>query len=413
MDLNQSISNLLQADEFINNQDVIKHAIATLNLSPTYPIILVAGTNGKGSTCAYLTTILSLAGYNVGTFTSPHLFEYNERICINNIPIDDDSLGKVLKQVINSCPENPGLFKAFTLASHLYFIQKKIDIAIIEVGVGGLNDVTNLFEPTISVITTIALDHCKILGNTLEQIGRQKAGIFRKNKPAFIGMKNPPQSVTQYAKEINTPLQIIGTDFSYTRHELSFDVLCKNGKYFSLPYPAMRGLEQLENASLAICVLDELKTNFPLSLSIIKTGLLQTSLPGRLSILPGQPQIVLDVAHNPEAVSKLLKNMLKLPFVKHNYAVFGIANDKDANAVIALAKKSFSKWFIAPINSKRGMDNETLIQIMHNHKIDKNQITTNRTISEALALAKSISTNDDRIVCFGSFLVVEEAYKCN
>lgn len=413
MDLNQQISYLLTADEFSDNLSMIRQAISLLNLSPTYPIVLVAGTNGKGSTCAYLTTILTIAGYKVGTFTSPHLFEYNERICINNRPIDNDSLSLALQQVISKCSKNPGFFKAFTLAAHLYFMQQKIDIAIIEVGVGGLNDVTNLFEPAVSAITTIAYDHCKILGNTLEQIGIQKAGVFRQNQPAFIGMKNPPQSVIDYAKKINTPLQILGTDFTYTRHELSFDVQCNHGKYFSLPYPALRGMEQLANASLAISILAELKLNFPVSLSAIKTGLLQTRLPGRLSILPGQPQIVLDVAHNEEAVSQMLKNMLKLPFVKHNYAVFGIANDKDVSAVIALAKNHFSKWFIAPISSKRSINNDTLTQIMQDNKIDKNQIISCETIGRAVKHAKSISTNDDRIVCFGSFLVVEEAYKCN
>jgi len=413
MDLNQQISYLLTADEFSDNLSVIRQTISSLKLSPTYPVVLVAGTNGKGSTCAYLTTILTIAGYKVGTFTSPHLFEYNERICINNQPIDNDSLSLALQQIISKCPENPGFFKAFTLAAHLYFIQQKIDIAIIEVGVGGLNDVTNLFDPTISAITTIAYDHCKILGNTLEQIGTQKAGIFRPYKPAFIGMKNPPQSVADYAKKINAPLQVSGIDFTYTRHELSFDVRCKNGAYFSLPHPALRGMEQLANASLAISILDELKSNFPVSLSAIKTGLLQTRLPGRLSILPGQPQIILDVAHNEEAVSQMLKNMLKLPFVKHNYAVFGIANDKDVLAVITLAKDHFSKWFIAPISSKRSINNDKLSQMMQDSKIDKNQIISCETIGSAVKHAKSISTNDDRIVCFGSFLVVEEAYKCN
>jgi dihydrofolate synthase/folylpolyglutamate synthase len=413
MDLNQQISYLLTSDEFADNLSMAKQAISVLNLSPTYPIVLVAGTNGKGSTCAYLTTILTIAGYKVGTFTSPHLFEYNERICINNQPIDNDNLSLALQQVINACPGNIGLFKAFTLSAHLHFIQQKIDIAIIEVGIGGLNDATNLFEPTISVITTIAYDHCKILGNTLELIGAQKAGIFRPYKPAFIGMKNPPESVIDYAKKINAPLQILGIDFAYTRHELSFDVHCKDSKYFSLPYPALRGMEQLANASLAISVLNELKSDFPISLSAIKTGLLQTKLPGRLSILPGQPQIILDVAHNAEAVAQMLKNMLKLPFVKHNYAVFGIANDKDIAAVTRLAKDHFSKWFIAPINSKRSINNDALTRIMQDNKIDKSQIISCKTISAAVKHAKSISTNNDRIVCFGSFLVVEEAYKCN
>ncbi|MCC2624951.1 MAG: hypothetical protein K0R14_824 [Burkholderiales bacterium] len=415
MDLNQQLSYLLKlnTNEFSDNLVALKQTISNLDLFPTYPTILVAGTNGKGSTCAYLSTILTLAGYRVGTFTSPHIFNYNERICINNQAIDNNSLTEVLQQVIDTCPINPGLFKAFTLCAHLYFIQQKVDIAVIEVGIGGLNDATNLFDPTISVITSISHDHSQILGNTLEEIGKQKAGIFRKNTPAFIGMQNPPQSVIKYAGEINANLQILGTDFSYTKHELSFDVYSRSDKYFGLPYPALRGMEQISNATLAICVLAELKPGFPVPLSSIKTGLLQVKLPGRLSILPGLPQIILDVAHNEEAVSQMLKNMLKLPFVKHNYAVFGMASDKDIPAVIALAKEQFNQWFIAPINSKRSINNDELIQIMQNNGIAKNRILAFETISKALTHAKSISRNDDRIVCFGSFLVVEEAYRCN
>jgi dihydrofolate synthase/folylpolyglutamate synthase len=413
MDLNQQLSYLLNTNEFSDNLSALKATISKINIVPAYPIILVAGTNGKGSTCAYLTTILTNAGYNVGTFTSPHVFEYNERICINNQPIDNASLNLVLQQVIDTCQVNPGLFKAFTLGAHLYFIQQKIDIAVIEVGIGGLNDATNLFDPTISVITTISHDHKQILGNTGDEIGKQKAGIFRKNVPAFIGMQNPPQSVIQYAREINTPLQILGTDFSYVKHELSFDVYAQHNKYFGLPYPALRGMEQISNASLAICVLSELKSRFPVPLSSIKTGLLQIKLPGRLSILPGQPQIILDVAHNEEAVSHLLKNMLKLPFALHNYAVFGIAGDKDIPAIVAKAQAHFNQWFIAPIKSKRSIDNNKLIQIMQDNGIDKNNITAFETINKALTHAKSISRNDDRIICFGSFLVVEEAYRCN
>lgn len=413
MDLNQQISYLLSVSEFAQNTASLKQIIKKLNISPEYPIIIIGGTNGKGSTCAYLTTILTLAGYKVGTFTSPHMFSYNERICINNKPIGNHDLNLVLEYILTNTLVNFGIFKTFTLAAHLHFIQQRVDIAIIEVGIGGLHDPTNLFEPTISAITTVDLDHCQVLGNTLELIGLQKAGIFRPNKPAFVGMKNPPQSIPQYAKQINSPLQTLGTDFGYIRHELSYDFWGKNSKYYGLPLPALRGYEQLENASLAIAILSELKSYFPLPLSAIKTGMLQTTLPGRLTLLPGQPQIVLDVAHNPQAVSNMLQNMLKLPFAKHNYAVFGISGDKDVAAIITLAKEYFSKWFIAPVNTSRSINIGMLAQIMHNSGIDKNQIISHETISAAFIKAKSISSIDDRIVCFGSFLVVEEAYKCN
>lgn len=413
MGLNQQIDYLLSSHEFASNLPILQQIISQLNLSPGYPIILVGGTNGKGSTCAYLTTVLTIAGYRVGTFTSPHMFSYNERICINNQPISDNDLNHVLNHVISAAVENIGLFKTFTMAAHLHFMQQKVDIAVFEVGIGGLNDATNLFEPTISAITNVSLDHCQVLGDTLELIGIQKAGIFRSNKPAFIGMKNPPQSVIEYARKINSELQILAMDFGYICHEFSFDFWGRTGKYYSLPHPGLRGKEQLDNAALATAILAELKTRFPLSLSSIKTGILQTKLPGRLSILPGQPQIILDVAHNLEAVSNMLQNMLKLPFAKHNYAVFGIASDKDVSGIIRLAKEHFTQWLIAPINSKRCINNDTLAQIMQDNGVDKNQIISHKTIESALINARCISTIEDRIVCFGSFLVVEEAYKCN
>jgi dihydrofolate synthase/folylpolyglutamate synthase len=172
-------------------------------------------------------------------------------------------------------------------------------------------------------------------------------------------------------------------------------------------------MEQLANVSVALAALNELKPDFPLALSSIKSAMLQIRLPGRFTIAPGQPQIILDVAHNPQAVSHMLVNMLKLPFAKYSYAVFGIANDKDISAIIQLTKKHFDRWFIAPINSTRKIDNEKLAKIMQDAGIDKSLIVANATINDAFVKAKSISTNNDRIVCFGSFLVVEEAYKCN
>ncbi len=232
MELNNLISKLLQNP--VNNNIDITKLIKILNIKPTYPIILVGGTNGKGSVCAYLTTILTIAGFNVGTFTSPHVFNYNERICINNKPIDNETLENTLSEII-SHTDGIGLFKTFTLVAHKIFIKHKIDIAIIEVGIGGLNDITNLFEPTISAVTNVDFDHMDILGDTIDAIGYQKSGIYRQNKLAFFGGDNPPLSLINNAKAIGANLQIFGTDFGVNRHELSFDVWCKDKTFYSLP----------------------------------------------------------------------------------------------------------------------------------------------------------------------------------
>lgn len=406
----QLINYLLQIHEFEVGFDLIQNLSHKLGISPDYPIILVGGTNGKGSTCAYLTTILVLAGYKVGSFTSPHVLSYNERISINNKPISDIELEETLNIVVNQSDKNLGIFKSFALSAYLIFQQQKVDIAIIEVGVGGRSDITNMFEPTISAITCVDFDHCHILGYSLSKIGLEKAGIFRSGKSSFFGSMAIPESVIEYAKSINTSLEILGKDFGYTMHNDSFDVWCNEKTFYSLPFPALRGNEQLQNVALSLAILTKLRNKFPLSLSHIKTGLLQVNLLGRFQIIPGNPQIILDVAHNPQAVSKMLTNMVKLPYAKKNFAVFGVAKDKDVDTIIEICKDSFLKWFIAPIGSMRSMQMKQVINIMENHGIKGTQIHQYETIKSAYISAKSEAMLEDRIICFGSFLVVEECY---
>jgi dihydrofolate synthase/folylpolyglutamate synthase len=407
MELNNLIAKLLQYP-IINDDIDITNLIKKLNIAPTYPIILVGGTNGKGSVCAYLTTILTIAGFNVGTFTSPHVFNYNERICINNKPIDDETLGSTISEII-SHTDSIGLFKTFTLAAHKIFIKHNIDIAIIEVGIGGLNDITNLFEPTISAVTNVDFDHMDILGDTIDAIGYQKSGIYRHNKSAFFGSDNPPSSLINNAKAIGANLQIFGTNFGVNRHELSFDVWCKDKTFYSLPYPSLRGDTQANNVALSLSILHELKNSFPISSGMIKTGLLKTTLIGRFQVLPGSPQIILDVAHNPHSVTTMLSNMLKLPFAPQNVAVFGIAKDKDAVEVIKLCADKFDKWFIAKTNTARAMDTNSIAKILIDQGINSQKIIECDSI--AIAYQNASQIENARIICFGSFLVVEEAYK--
>lgn len=420
--LDQLINHLVQADSSVAGLDEANICINGLNLHPSYPIILVGGTNGKGSVCAYLSTILSTAGYRVGSFTSPHIFNYNERICLNTVPIDDATLSQALQQIINFCqtqctpPINLGIFKAFTLAAHLIFIQQKIDIAIIEVGIGGKQDVTNLFEPTISVITNIALDHCELLGDTLEKIGLEKAGIFRPSKYSFFGSANPPHTLINYAQQIGTRLEQFGVDFGLSKNnenELSFDVWCADKKYYSLPYPQLRGEAQPRNVATSLAVLSKLSHQFPVSIGTIKSALLNTQLIGRFQVMPGYPQIILDVAHNPHAVMNMLQNMVKLPMAKQTIAVFGIAKDKDAEQVLQLCHNRFDKWCIAKIRGDRGLSAVTIMDILKHHHVAEQNIIKCDSISGALNAAYQIAAQDttSRIICFGSFLVVEEAYQ--
>lgn len=403
------ISHLLDSNNFNASLLDVKHVIHKLELKPSYPIILVAGTNGKGSCCAYLSTILTNSGYHVGTFTSPHVFDYNERIAINNKPINDDTLCSILQTVIDASKINLGIFKTFTLAAHLLFIQQKVDIAIIEVGIGGAEDATNLFEPSISAITTVALDHCDLLGDTVEAIGLQKAHIYRPYKPAFFGSKQIPQSILDYAKQIQAPLELIGRDFSYIKQPLSWNFQHTEQNLYSLPYPSLRGIEQLDNASLALAILTKLRQKFPVGAAQIKAGLLQTSLIGRFQVLAGVPQIVLDTAHNPQAIDSMCENMLKLPFAKRNFALFGVAKDKDWQKIIMKCHKSFDYWYLAPINTARTEQPQIIANYLISLGVQVKNIYQQTNIKQAFTQCYQQLTTNDRVVCFGSFLVVEEA----
>lgn len=405
------INHLLATNNFTATNDDVCYVIKHLGIIPTYPIILVGGTNGKGSTCAYLTTILTNAGYKVGTFTSPHVFEYNERIQINNKSIADEMLNRSLSDIITASPVNLGLFKTFTLAAHQIFIQQQVDIAVIEVGLGGKHDCTNLFEPTISAITNVELDHCEILGYDRESIAKEKAGIFRANKEALFGSTNIPQAIQDVAIKINTPLDIYGQQFSARKHDFSWDFLSNTGNLYSLPLPSMRGNEQIANASLAIAILQKLRTTFPVSSAQIKQGLLQTQLIGRFQVMPGIPQIIFDTAHNPQAIELMCQNMIKLPFAKKNFAVFSIADDKDWQSIITRHATQFDYWYLAKINSPRSVDPTELKTHLMAQGIAPESIQIMDTITDAFNLAYSQLTTDDRVVCFGSFLVVEEAYQ--
>ncbi len=404
------IDYLLTSNNFNDNNQAIINTINHLNIAPTYPIVLVGGTNGKGSTCAYLTTILASAGYKVGTFTSPHVFDYNERIKLNNQLITDQELAKYLKIVIDDSQENLGIFKTFTLAAHLYFIDKKIDIAIIEVGIGGLKDTTNLFEPTISAITTVDLDHCDVLGDTIDAIGLEKAGIYRSNKPAFFGSKNIPTSVIDYAKQINADLTCYNKEYSVNMKEHSWDFISDELNLYSMPFPSLRGSEQIYNAALSIAILNKLKTITPVSSSQIKAGLLQTTLIGRFQVMAGIPQVILDTAHNPQAIELMCNNMLKLGFVRRNIAVFAIAKDKDYAKVIEIASKYFDTWYIAPLNTMRQTDSDELINRLLANKINPKNIFICDDIPQAFTNAYHQVKDEERIVAFGSFITVEQSY---
>ncbi|HLY95950.1 MAG: bifunctional tetrahydrofolate synthase/dihydrofolate synthase, partial [Sideroxydans sp.] len=273
-----------------------------LNLQPDFPVIIVGGTNGKGSACAMLEAILHAAGYRVGCYTSPHLLDYNERVRIGKQPASDAELCASFAQIEQARGDTPLTYFEFgTLAAMQCFIGHTVDVAILEVGLGGRLDAVNVFDADCAVVTSVDIDHVDYLGDTREQIAFEKAGIFRRGRVAICADSDVPQAVQTHAQQVGAELWCIGSEFGYAAHQGQWDYRSKVGSRSALPIPALRGAFQLHNASAVLAVLDALKGELPVSMEAVRRGLVEVQLAGRFQFVPGKPQLILDVAHNPHA----------------------------------------------------------------------------------------------------------------
>lgn len=383
----------------------------TLQLSPAFPIITVGGTNGKGSTCAALESILVESGYRVGLYSSPHLLRYNERVRINRIEASDAELCNAFA-AIEAARGDIALtyFEFGTLAALWLFRRASIDVAVLEVGLGGRLDAVNAFDPQCALLTSVALDHMDYLGSTRESIGREKAGIFRAGKPALYGESDPPVTVLERAKELKQKLLIFGRDFGFSRQISQWHYWGPRGKHLSLPFPSLRGDYQLNNASIALAALDELKTILPVSLQQIKRGLLEIDVPARLQVLPGRPTVILDVAHNPHAAVALARNLKHMSGYAKTYAVFAMLADKDIAGVASELHDLVQHWFVGGIEGPRGASAEALIERLRATHPDVNAAAY-PTLARAYDAAYSEAGQNDRILVFGSFHTVAEILK--
>ncbi|WP_373706970.1 folylpolyglutamate synthase/dihydrofolate synthase family protein, partial [Neisseria dentiae] len=339
-----------------------------MRLEPQCPVVVVAGTNGKGSVCAFLTQIYKQAGFKVGTLTSPHLLKYNERICINGEPVSDEAITASFER-IEAARGGISLtyFEFNTLAAVDIFIRENVDVMVLEVGLGGRLDAVNVFDADCAVVTSVDLDHQSFLGDTVEAVGYEKAGVFRSGKPAVCGQNPPPESLRRHAESIGANLLLAKRDFDFSRMEQqqwSFhfhptaasglsDGLKRNRN--ALPVPALRGAYQIGNAACTLAVIECLNPRLPIDIGSIKRGLLLVHNPGRFQVLPGRPLTVLDVAHNPHAARALRQGLIALPFAEKRTAVFSILADKDSDGVIDIVKDQFDQWYIAPLHLPRGM----------------------------------------------------------
>lgn len=338
-----------------------------LNMTQNALVFTVAGTNGKGSTCAFLETILRQAGFSVGLYTSPHLIQFNERAIINGEPASDQQLIKACEQVeaarIDPSEIQLTYFEFTTLAIAVVFAAQKLDAWVLEVGLGGQLDAVNCFDADCAVCTSIDLDHQEFLGDSRELIGYEKAGVFRASKPAIVADPNPPQSVAKHALHIGADLWQIGKDFSFSGDEKQWNYRGRALNRLSLPYPALRGANQLLNAAAALAALEVMHPQLPVSAQAIRQGLLLVDLPGRFQVLPGKPATVLDVAHNPHAAAHLSASLENMGFFQNTHCIFGMLSDKDIPGVVQYLKGQVNHWHLVTLPGDRGMSSEKLQQV--------------------------------------------------
>jgi len=382
-----------------------------LRAEPGFPIITVGGTNGKGSTCAFLECMLRSASYRVGCYTSPHLLRYNERVRVHGEPISDEAMGAAFARVEAAREDSPLTFFEFgTLAAMDVFINQQVEVAVLEVGLGGRLDAVNLFEPSCAVVTNIGIDHVDYLGTTRESIAFEKAGIFRPHKPAVCADRDPPTRLLNHAKEIGADLKLIGTDFDHQAQNGQWDFRSWSVSRKGLPWPALRGRIQLTNAATALAALDLLRDQLPVDMGAVRRGLVEVELAGRFQVLPGRPVVVLDVAHNPHAAQRLAENLKDMGSFSSTIAVLGMLKDKDIEGVIRQMVPMIDRWFLADLSGPRAASAQRLSEALPATS-DSATLKLFSSPAEAFATAESIAQPDDRIVVFGSFYTVAEVLK--
>jgi dihydrofolate synthase/folylpolyglutamate synthase len=390
--------------------DRVESVASRLDVAPARPVITVAGTNGKGSTCALLEEMLRADGYRVAMYTSPHLLRYNERVRINGAEASDAALCDAFAAVEAARAGTPLTYFEFgTLGALWLFARQKLDALILEVGLGGRLDAVNIVDPDVAVVTTVAIDHVDYLGATREDIGREKAGIFRPAKPAICADPDPPSSLIAHAAAIGATLVRIGRDYGYTAQSAQWDYWGPGGARHGLPYPALRGNYQLANASTALCAADALRDRVPLSMGAVRAALVGIEWPGRFQVLPGRPVTVLDVAHNPQAARAFADNLGGMGFHPRTIAVFGIMSDKDIDAVIAPLIPRVDRWEVATLPPPRGSGADALRQRLQDAGVAPGAVREYADPAAAYRAAREEAAEADRIIVFGSFLTVASA----
>ncbi|WP_120966932.1 bifunctional tetrahydrofolate synthase/dihydrofolate synthase [Comamonas sp. lk] len=396
--------------------DRVREVAQRMGLHFECPVITVAGTNGKGSTCAMLEAVALQSGYRPGVFTSPHLVHFEERCRVGGEIVSAPQLMAHFEQVeqarVQDGKEVALTYFEFTTLAILHLMsQSKLDVAILEVGLGGRLDATNIVDADCAVITSIDLDHMELLGPDRESIGREKAGIMRAGRPVVVSDPVPPQSVIDHAAEIGADLWRFGKDFNYDGDKQQWGWAGRGRRYAGLAYPALRGANQLVNAAGVLAAFEAIRSLLPVTAQAVRTGLSMVELPGRFQIVPGQPTLVLDVAHNPHSVAALTANLDAMGYFPRTHAVFGAMADKDWVPMLTKVAPLIDHWYFTDLPTARADSAQGLkakleeLQATAGLRKDVSLQTFARP-QQALDAAVEASDAADRIVVFGSFFTV-------
>ena len=389
--------------------DRVREVKDRLGIAFAAPVIVVGGTNGKGSTCAMLESIALAAGYRVGLYSKPHLIHFEERCRIGGQMASAAALLPHFEAVEAARGAVSLTYFEFTLLAIARLLAASdLDLVIFEVGLGGRFDAVNVFDGDCTLLTSIDIDHAEFLGTDRESIGREKAGIFRAGVPAVVSDPLPPASVLEEAARIGADLRRAGVDFSCAGDRQQWNWVGRSARYSGLGYPALRGANQLLNASGVLAALEALQTRLPVSAQAVRTGLATVELPGRFQVVAGQPTFVLDVAHNPHAVAALALNLDQMGFFPRTHVVFGAMRDKDIGAMLVRMAPLVDAWHFTDLPAARAAPASELAERFAQVRtsVDRASVATHPNPVEALSAAAAAADPADRILVFGSFYTV-------
>ena len=375
---------------------------------PATTVITVAGTNGKGSCVALLESILGAAGYQVGVYSSPHLLRYNERVRVCGQEADDAALCAAFAAIDPARGATSLTYFEFgTLAALAIFAQADLDVAVLEVGLGGRLDAVNIVDADVALITSVGIDHVEWLGPDRESIGREKAGILRPATPAVYGEADVPRSVLAQAERLAAPVHCLGRDYRYSQADDRWHWRSDLNNYTDLPLPNLPGEFQLQNAAAVLMALQLLASRLPVTAEALHSGLRTVRLPGRFQVFPGRVEWILDVAHNPHAARALAEALRQRPCAGRTHLVLAMLADKDAAGVCAALRPTVDVWYCAALTGPRGQSGAQLAA--RAGLVAGPALTLHVDVASACAHAAATAKAGDRIVVCGSFHTVAEA----